>query len=546
MRLSTLKPSCEHDICIIGSGPAGLTLARELVGTGLRVLVLESGIEQATARGNRLRALVSDGIQIKPFSRERVFGGASTTWAGLSSPLDRIDLAVRDWVCDSGWPISREELDVGYARAAELHGFAGLTQLAVDGPLAALRRKGEWQPVWRALEEKLFLAAAPAQNFASLHGAIFDGERLDLLLGASVVRLESERGSARIARAILRLADGSEHSAQAGVFVLATGGIENARLLLLSRDQCPAGLGNEHDQVGRYLMNHPKNYRGRILFEKPVRSLPWFFGAMHGGFSGYGGLRFTEAEQRARGLLNSYVRLEPLFTWTGSQGVEALVTLAKRSRWIMGRVQAQGRRGTVELRDYAETGDDSVFQEEQRLGVLLGHVLRDLPRVTRYAWSRAVSRRKPAIAAARLRNFMEMQPLAENRVLLSEQRDEQGVPLPLVRHRVSELDRRSLIALHARLAEELRANGARLESDLSTAEPWPIDQDASHHMGTTRMGTDPRTSVVDPSLRVHSVPNLYCAGASVFPTSGCANPTYTIVALSVRLARHLAGGKSCA
>lgn len=546
MRLSTLKPSCEHDVCIIGSGPAGLTLARELVGTGLRVLVLESGIEQATARGNRLRALVSDGIQIKPFSRERVFGGASTTWAGLSSPLDRIDLAVRDWVCDSGWPISREELDVGYARAAELHGFASLTQLAVDGPLAALRRKGEWQPAWRALEEKLFLAAAPAQNFASLHGAIFDGEGLDLLLGASVVRLESERGSARIARAILRLADGSEQAAQAGVFVLATGGIENARLLLLSRDQCPAGLGNEHDQVGRYLMNHPKNYRGRILFEKPVRSLPWFFGAMHGGFSGYGGLRFTEAEQRARGLLNSYVRLEPLFPWTGSQGVEALVTLAKRSRWIMSRVQAQGRRGTVELRDYAETGDDSVFQEEQRLGVLLGHVLRDLPRVTRYAWSRAVSRRKPAIAAARLRNFMEMQPLAENRVLLSEQRDEQGVPLPLVRHRASELDRRSLIALHAQLAEELRANGARLESDLSTAEPWPIDQDASHHMGTTRMGTDPRTSVVDPSLRVHSVPNLYCAGASVFPTSGCANPTYTIVALSVRLARHLAGGKSCA
>lgn len=546
MRLSTLKPSCEHDVCIIGSGPAGLTLARELVGTGLRVLVLESGIEQATARGNRLRALVSDGIQIKPFSRERVFGGASTTWAGLSSPLDRIDLAVRDWVCDSGWPISREELDVGYARAAELHGFASLTQLAVDGPLAALRRKGEWQPVWRALEEKLFLAAAPAQNFASLHGAIFDGEGLDLLLGASVVRLESERGSARIARAILRLADGSEQAAQAGVFVLATGGIENARLLLLSRDQCPAGLGNEHDQVGRYLMNHPKNYRGRILFEKPVRSLPWFFGAMHGGFSGYGGLRFTEAEQRARGLLNSYVRLEPLFPWTGSQGVEALVTLAKRSRWIMGRVQAQGRRGTVELRDYAETGDDSVFQEEQRLGVLLSHVLRDLPRVTRYAWSRAISRRKPAIAAARLRNFMEMQPLAENRVLLSEQCDEQGVPLPLVRHRVSELDRRSLIALHAQLAEELHANGARLESDLSTAEPWPIDQDASHHMGTTRMGTDPRTSVVDPSLRVHSVPNLYCAGASVFPTSGCANPTYTIVALSVRLARHLAGGKSCA
>jgi choline dehydrogenase-like flavoprotein len=109
-----------------------------------------------------------------------------------------------------------------------------------------------------------------------------------------------------------------------------------------------------------------------------------------------------------------------------------------------------------------------------------------------------------------------------------------------VSHAPTELDRRSLLALHERLASEFeRAGLGRLESDLAAAEPWPIDQDASHHMGTTRMGDDPATSVVDRDLRVHSLENLWCAGASVFPTSGCANPTFTIVALSIRLARHL-------
>jgi choline dehydrogenase-like flavoprotein len=136
---------------------------------------------------------------------------------------------------------------------------------------------------------------------------------------------------------------------------------------------------------------------------------------------------------------------------------------------------------------------------------------------------------------------MEMEPNPENRVVLAGELDAYGQPLPLVRHRCSERDRRSLVALHEALAEELpRAGVGRLESDLSAAEPWPIDQDASHHMGTTRMGSDPRQSVVDPALRLHGVANVYLAGASVFPASGCANPTFTIVALSIRLARQLA------
>jgi hypothetical protein len=138
---------------------------------------------------------------------------------------------------------------------------------------------------------------------------------------------------------------------------------------------------------------------------------------------------------------------------------------------------------------------------------------------------------------------MEMEPHPENRVVLGDETGALGQPLPVVRHQTTALDRRSLVALHEALGPELRAAGfGTLESELSAlaaGDRWPIDQDASHHMGTTRMGIDPATSVVDAACRLHTVGNVYVAGASVLPTSGCANPTFTLVALAIRLADHL-------
>ena len=342
----------------------------------------------------------------------------------------------------------------------------------------------------------------------------------------------------RVRRVRVRGSTGLELELEARAFVLATGGIENARLLLVSE------LGNERDQVGRHLMNHPKNYRGVLTLERPVTELPYFFGCMWRGFAGYAGLRLADAEQQRAGLLDSYVRFEPLFPWSDSQGVESLVTLAKRSRLVLGRLRRSADKEVVALRDYSETGDDSELQNERRgpagSMALAWNVARDMPRVCRYAWNRVVARARPRVHSVRLRNFMEMQPHPENRVQLSTRKDGLGLPLARVRHACTDLDRRSLIALHELLERELpRAGFGRLASDLAGAAPWPIDQDASHHMGTTRMGLDPASSVVDPQGRVHSLANLYLAGASVFPTSGSANPTLTIVALAIRLAEHL-------
>lgn len=531
-----------YDVCVVGSGPAGATVVAELAGSGLRVALLESGGLRPTPRGDALRRVASEGIQIKDASRERVLGGASTTWAGLSSPLEPIDLEPRPYV-RGAWPLGSAELQALYAEAGQRYRFPAPSAYAPGG-FDSLRAKGDLAPRWDKLSEKVFLAAAEPQDFGREQRAAFEREAVDTWLDATVLRLEREPGETRVRCAVARSSAGREVRVRARAFVIAAGGIENARLLLASRDLCPAGLGNERDQVGRWLMNHPKSYRGVVHFAQPVRDLPYYFGCLHKGFAGYAGLRLTSEEQRRRELLDCYVRFEPLFPWTDSRGVEALVLAVKRSKRLFSAWKKRREDEVVPLRDWSETGDDSAIEGERgrELGylTLAGMVASDGARVARYAWHRVRGRSKPLVRRARVRNFMEMEPDPENRVTLTDELDANGVLVPRVRHRCTELDRRSLIALHEELARELERTGiGRLESDLARADPWPVVQDASHHMGSTRMGTDPAVSVVDPDLCLHGVRNVWMSGASVFPTSGCANPTFTLVALSIRLARHL-------
>jgi choline dehydrogenase-like flavoprotein len=536
----------EVDLCIIGSGPAGLTLARELSGSSLSIAVLESGRRRPTRRGDALRVVRSEGILIKDYSRERVLGGSSTTWSGLSSPLDEIDMEQRPWLRHSGWPITRDELLPYWHAAAERYRFAPLADYGAEG-FGAVRQRGETYPDWGRLHEKVFLARAEAQDFGVDLVDVFETDGIDLYLDATVQELRADGAVEHVQSALLRTASGKEFELRARIFVVATGGLENARLLLSSTDLCAAGLGNEHDQVGRYLMNHPKNYHGIVKLSQPARDMPWLFGCLFGDYAGYAGLSLPDQVQRDRGLVNGYVRFEPLFPWSDCRGVEALVFLAKRSRSVGGLMTKRSRGGrVVTLRDYSETGDDSDLQNERKRWFdylsLVFTVLVNLPMVMRYAFARLRDRRSPKITRLRLRNFMEMEPDPDNRVTLGEELDIDGRPITVVKHAPTDLDKRSIAAIHEALAADLASNGfGTLQGALSAEEqPWPVNLDASHHMGGTRMGQDPATSVVRPDGRLHAVDNVYLAGASVFPTSGCANPTFTLVALSIRLAEHLA------
>lgn len=540
-----IDPLPVYDLCIVGSGPAGLTVANELATSGLRLCVLESGQLKFTKHGDVLRQVKSEGIRIKDYSRERVLGGASTTWSGLASPLDPIDFQSRPFLRHSGWPISREDLLPYYEKATQDYGFASLKLFGADG-FNEVKVGNDQEFTWTDLEEKTFLAAANPQNFGRMFRSMFSHSEsgIDLYLDATLIRLERDDAASRIARGVVCTSTEHRVTVEAAIFVVATGGIENARILLNSRDSCPQGLGNEHDQVGRYFMNHPKDPYGLIHLKKPLHELPYYFGCLFQGYAGYGGIRLKESVQLEQHCLNTYVRFEPLFLWSDNRGVESLIFLVKRSALLLERWKARAKERIVSLRDYAETGDDTELQNDRKtwwdwIG-LFGAIIANFPMVLRYVMARLREGVHPAIHVIRMRNFMEMEPDPDNRVVLSDEKDVYGQAMPSVYHQTTELDRNSLITLHQALATEVRQMGlGELSSTLASCDPWPITYDASHHLGTTRMGIDPATSVVTPDCRLHSIENVYMAGSSVFPTSGCANPTFTIVALAIRLAEHL-------
>lgn len=441
------------DLCIIGSGAAGLTLGRELLGSDLRVAILESGGLEAAPSPDALYDLECANLSVAPHSRVRAFGGTTTVWAGRWKPHDEIDFLPREWVPLSGWPFQRETLLPYYERAATV------LRISSPGPIPG---RGWPSPI---LEPTVFAfqqgrgrnwGAASRKAFASAPGT-------SVYLGAHVVRLA--RSKEAVQHAEVRTLSGTSFRVEARNFVLAAGAIENARLLLLS------DLGNEHDQVGRYYTDHPKATAGVIEAYRPVDfSTSWAFVSRDG--SSQVGLRLSDAAQKDHGILNSQIFLQPL-------------------------------------------REQSLFRKLTR---------------------------SKATYLVELRNFMEQAPCPSNRVTLGLDQDVFGCAKARVDWSLTELDRKTMVVFHQLLSRECqRLKIGELRSPLlrgGTAD-FPITKDASHHTGTTRMGMDPATSVVDPDCRVHGVPNLYVAGTSVFPTGGYANPVATIAALAVRLADHL-------
>jgi choline dehydrogenase-like flavoprotein len=518
-----------YDVCIVGAGAAGITVCAELMESGCRLCVLESGTETKTEFADSLRKVESHGIEVLRQSRERILGGSTHTWAGLCVPLDPVDFAARGWPYHWGWPITREELVPYYKRSAERYGFPHLDAFEDAGPFVD---NAPAEPGWRNCEEKVFLRPANALRFGPKFKHLFLTQDVDLILGATVVELPAEgsRGKTRVTAALCRDETGRTILITADRFVLAAGAIDNARLLLNSKSTVREGLGNERDQVGRYLMNHPTTDTVRVIrLREPVHWLGRYaWRPYDGGSDGIIGIRLREPQQLKEGVLNSYTRVLPHYPWTGRPEIRVWREFARLARARFGDERSLGGRSRL------ATGGDLAHAAWEAFvsmpGLLRLMVLRLI----------IMSHRNPRVTMIDLLNFVEMEPRPENRITLTDDRDALDMPIPRVVHELSQRDLESLHRLHEQIAMDLEAMGCGGElvgtpDELAKAE-WI---DLYHYLGTTRMGTDPEHSVVNLDLRVHTVDNLYVAGGSVFPTSGCANPTMTIVALSIRLAEHL-------
>jgi choline dehydrogenase-like flavoprotein len=528
----------EADLCVIGGGPAGLAIAHALIESGLSVLLVESGGLKAEERAQALCEGESAGPM--PFdlahSRMRVLGGSCNLWGGGCIPLSDDDMRPRPWVPDSGWPLRYDDLAPWYQRAHAFcridpaHGFhAG----EFDGP--APRTPLPLDP--SALSNMTF-ARSPILFGDAYHAELKAAGNVRVLLHANVVALHATPDARGVTAATLGTLDGRRMGVKARHFVLACGGIENARLLLASNDVAPRGLGNDRDVVGRYFMDHPRGVLGEVHADAPdalIRPYERTLGRIRASLANEIGVA-PEAQCRL-GMLNA--RVHPFAVEAPlPQGVRALrdIRTALRPPPRMESVRVEAR-----LSDAMQNGprQTPVAQRPLARNVLsLGiHMLDVVQAVARKAGDRPTVRS----AHASLVGFFEQAPCRDSRITLSESRDALGMPRARVHWRLTDLDRHTYTCM-ARLAGPLLAQacgGTFVPSPWIDAEGPPDVFGTAHHMGATRMSADPAKGVVDAHGTVHGMHNLHVAGSSVFPTGGWAFPTFTIVALSLRLADHL-------
>lgn len=499
----------DTDICIIGAGAAGITIARALLGAKTSVCLLEGGAVDGDGASQSLYLSarnVGRPYPILPGSRLRYFGGSTNHWGGHCVPMRAINFERAPWSDYSGWPISLEDLDPYYPRAEEILGLNGAST--------------DSQTVAGDLGQELFpFDSDRVQTQVSRYnpvrfGRVFRHElelsrNVKVVLGANVTSIEARESGERIDHVVVRTMDGRRLIVRAGAFVLATGGIENPRLLLVSNSVHRNGLGNQHDLVGRFFTEHIWYPSGVILPSRlePVRTL--YTKEVPAGAIAYRAhLILPEKVVREAGIPDFRAEL-------------AEIRFASNSSAIV--------RSPRPISDVVED-----LEQFDYLAPHVANIIRD---------------RQEAISAARgvghgylLLNNVEQTPNPYSRVTLIEKRDVLGMPIAAIDWQLSKIDKQGIRVAHDCIARELGRSGyGRLFDDMPEGEAQLLNgaNGGAHHMGTTRMSDDPHRGVVDRNCKVHGLDNLFVAGSSVFPTSGFANPTFTILTLALRLADHL-------
>ena len=497
----------DADVCIVGSGAAGLTLAAHL-GGGLRVLIVEAGGRRVGLDG---LAGESADWAFGGFEqgRARSFGGATRLWAGQCIRLDPIDFDRRDWVPHSGWPITAGELAPFYDRA---EAFLGVPGAVYDSTI--WRRAGIGVPCFQDADvAPKFTVYMPQPDFTRQIGRRLVRERsVDILLNAAVTCIELDADGRRVEGLALRGDGGRAGRVRARAFVLCGGGIENPRILLASNTVMAEGVGNARGLVGRFFQDHPSGTTGVIAAGRPAAVQNQFRTLRQGGIRSWPKLALTEAAQRRGRTLNANALM--LYEYDEHSALtRAKAAVAAATARAPGRVAAEGVR-----------------------------LLRHMPELAGRALHMAATGKAPVFKPRRvmLKAHVEQRPDPDNRVTLGRERDRFGVPLPRLAWRVHAEELRTLRAVTEAVGEVCLRQGW---GELSVA-PWldagaeaarPHLEDTYHHHGATRMAATAAEGVTDPHCQVFGTDNLYVAGSSVFPTSGYANPTLTIVALAIRL-----------
>lgn len=487
----------EYDICVVGSGPAGLSLVVSLLEHDKKILLLESGSDDIEAEFQDLNKGVNVGSRYLDLenSRLRCFGGAGKIWAGVCRPLSEIDLQERSLGKLFGWPIEFIELKKYYRKAARLLGidFTAFSRSVSRGVLDQIFPDNSTgsKP---AVRHNKYIIAKHA-DLADRYGSkIKSANNVTVYTNATVVDFLNKGSS--ITSCVVSTLNKKRFQFNAKTFVLCAGALEIPRILLNSslynsRRKPPA--------LGSYFMSHPAFVDvARMILSAPEGLC---------GPSYVDNERFDHevgfSEQLSRGILRHSISMKP----------------------------STGRNKQNDAFD-----DDQLFNWTENL-----EILGLLKRATCRVLGRRMSGQIWDISIG-----IEQEPRFLNRVELSDETDLLGMKrLQINWSSVSALEQKTVLEALRVITRELVKNGlgtVEISKKLIDKSAFEREDAINHHIGTTRMASKKEYGVVDKNLRCFDYDNLYISSSSVFPTSSNVNPTFTIVALSLRLADHLRTG----
>ncbi len=538
----------DAEVCIIGGGPAGIAIARELAGTSISVILVESGgwrPNKLTQSLNQAELGSQSGHPPPEMYRERRFGGSSTIWGGRCVPLTRQDFERRSHVANSGWPISYDELLPYYSRALV---YCEAGEFGFDR--ACLNGSGPIIEGFASAEIAVGLERfSPPTDFGRRFKSDLGASTAHkVLLESTCTRLLSSDSGRSVDAAECKTVSGNSFRVVAKYIVLAAGGLETVRLLAASNDKFPAGLANSSGALGRYYMSHLEGTLGRLQVA-PGRKVAWDFARTADGIYAKHHIRLSDELQRRNQLRNMIFRLHHANPMDPCHRDPVLSLMYIAKRFILPEYRRKITTVELESLDRLPKGRDLLARHAANIARSPWPLVRFM---SSWVYKRhARYRRVPYVALYSKQGVYpldynaEQTPLYDSRISLTHDRDRFGVPRMRIDWRVCPEDLASIAASYRQMRSSLAdTNAASIVYDDDALEKSVQGAVAvgGHHIGTARMSDDPRRGVVNPECRTHDLENVYVAGSAVFPTSGSANPTLTLVALAIRIADQLKAG----
>jgi choline dehydrogenase-like flavoprotein len=505
------------DVCIVGGGAAGTSLAVELSRRGQTVLLVEAGglsVEESDQDPYRSEVVGPSPHRGINHGRVRALGGTTKLWGGQILELDDADFGARSWVVGSGWPFSKTELKGYYAVALRL---VGLGDSLSDSEVWAVL--GLPNPSQLSADfETYFTRWCPEPDFGVLHAdALASQDGPTVLVNATVT--STELADARVSRVSGRNVDGADFAVSAREFAFCLGGLETCRFFL---QPSPGAPWDGHPMLGSGYQDHVDADVAVIRPIDEIRFHATFDNVYLEGLKYHPKLKLGVAAQERLGILGTAGTV--VFD---SPSDERLVQIKAVARRVL---RSRGRELTL-----------------SDVRSLVIHGLRIAPTVARqlYRYVRKHRAYIPRDATMRLRVHCEQEPFSASRISLADTKDAFGLFRSRIEFRIADAELRAIEAFALQAQKSLSEAGLAelaLAPDLGQPAFRARCRDANHHMSGMRMSHDPTDGLVDPSLRVHGTENLYICSAAVFPTSGFSNPTHTLLALALRLADHLVPG----